>query len=109
MFRYGLSSLAGLPPIHRLEVGDLSPSISSSIVIGPTHTPEDLVERTWPRMTERPVFARLFAWLILEQQDVTVVITRHPLLETAVRHAHQDGDPDPVVAATAPADDAQPT
>mgnify|MGYP001823170331 CR=1 FL=1 len=60
-------------------------------------------------MTERPVFARLFAWLILEQQDVTVVITRHPLLETAVRHAHQDGDPDPVVAATAPADDAQPT
>jgi len=69
--------------------------------LGPSHTPEELVEHAWPRMAERPVFVRLFAWLILEQQDVSAVMARHPLLERAVRHAHQDGDPDPVVAATA--------
>ena len=65
------------------------------------HTPEEVVEHVWPRMAERPVFARLFAWLILEQQDVSAVMSRHPLLERVIRQAHQDGDPDPTAAATA--------
>ena len=69
--------------------------------LSPSHTPEEVVEHAWPRMAERPVFARLFAWLILEQQDVSAVMTRHPLLESVVRKAHQDGDPDPIAAATA--------
>lgn len=69
--------------------------------LSPSHTPEELVEHAWPRLARRPVFARLFAWLILEQQDVSAVMTQHPLLDSAIRQANEAGDPDPIAAATA--------
>ncbi len=68
--------------------------------IDPDYTPEELAQHAWTRMTERPVFARLFAWLILEQQDVTALMSRHPFMSSAIQQASKSGDPDPFAAAT---------
>jgi AcrR family transcriptional regulator len=60
-----------------------------------------LAERTWQRMGERPVFARLFTWLVLERRDITEVMTGHPFLQVAAQRATQIDDPDPATAAAA--------
>lgn len=69
--------------------------------LSPEDSPEELAQHVWTRMGERPVFARLFAWLILEQQDVSAVMSRHPFLQVAAQTAIEAGDPDPGAAATA--------
>ena len=60
-----------------------------------------LAERAWRRMDERPVFARLFTWLVLERRDITQVMTGHPFLEVAAQRAAQAGDPNPRTTAAA--------
>ena len=60
-----------------------------------------LAERAWQRMGERPVFARLFTWLVLERRDVTEVMAGHPLLQVVAQRAANSDDPDPGTAAAA--------
>jgi len=69
--------------------------------LNPDYSPEELAQHAWTRMRERPVFARLFAWLVLERQDVSAVMSRHPFLQNAAQTATDNGDPDPIAAATA--------
>lgn len=69
--------------------------------LSPEDSPEELAQHAWTRMSERPVFARLFAWLILERQDVSAVMARHPFLQQAAQTAIGAGDTDPGTAATA--------
>ncbi len=69
--------------------------------IDPDYTPEELAQHAWTRMAERPVFAHLFAWLILEKQDVTALMSRYPFMRGAIQQASKSGDPDPAAAATA--------
>lgn len=60
-----------------------------------------LAERAWQRMDERPIFARLFTWLVLERRDLTQVMTGHPFLQVAAQRAAQAGDPNPRTTAAA--------
>lgn len=64
-------------------------------------TPSDIARQAWRRMAERPVFARLFTWMILERGDVTEVMSGHPFLEILEQHATSMGDADPRSAAAA--------
>jgi len=68
---------------------------------GPDDTPKQMARLAWKRMGERPVFGRLFAWLVLERRDVTDAMSGHPFLRNAAQHAKQEGDPDPTSAAAA--------
>jgi len=60
-----------------------------------------LAERAWQRMGERPVFARLFTWLVLERRDISEVMSGHPFLQLAAQRAAQNDDHDPGTAAAA--------
>jgi len=60
-----------------------------------------LAERAWRRMDERPIFARLFTWLVLERRDITEVMAEHPFLQVVAQHAAHAGDPDPRTTAAA--------
>lgn len=66
-----------------------------------TDTPGDLAGQAWERMAERPVFARLFTWMILERGDITEVMSGHPFLQILGRQAASMGDGDPRSAAAA--------
>jgi AcrR family transcriptional regulator len=60
-----------------------------------------LAQRAWQRMDERPVFARLFTWLVLERRDVTEVMAGHPFLQVAAQRANRIEDPEPATAGAA--------
>ena len=66
-----------------------------------TDSPDHLARLAWNRMAERPVFAKLFTWLLLEGGDVTEVMSGHPLLQILVQQAESANDPDPKSAAAA--------
>jgi AcrR family transcriptional regulator len=66
-----------------------------------TDSPGDVARRAWLRMAERPVFARLFTWMILEGGDVTEAMSGHPLLQIFGQQAESVGDTDPKSAAAA--------
>lgn len=66
-----------------------------------TDSPGDLARQAWIRMAERPVFARLFTWTVLEGGDVTEVMSGHPLLQILVQQTGSVGDSDPKSAAAA--------
>jgi AcrR family transcriptional regulator len=66
-----------------------------------TDTPGDLTRQAWTRMAERPVFARLLTWMILERGDITEVMSGHPFLQTLGQQAAFLGDADPRSAAAA--------
>ena len=66
-----------------------------------TDTPGDLASRAWQRMAERPVFARLFTWMVLEGFEVTELMSGHPFLQIIAHKAQSAGDPDPGSAAAA--------
>lgn len=66
-----------------------------------TDSPVDAVRQAWERMAERPVFARLFTWMVLEGGDVTEMMSGHPFLQILGQHAESVGDPDPRSAAAA--------
>lgn len=67
----------------------------------PDDTFTELANKAWRRMEERPVFARLVAHLILEQADVTEVMSGHPFARIVVAQSEASGDPDPVAGANA--------
>ncbi len=62
---------------------------------------DDLIRQTWKRMTERPVFARLLTWMILERGDITEVMSGHPFLQILGQRTASIGDADPRSAAAA--------
>jgi AcrR family transcriptional regulator len=64
-------------------------------------TPGDLTRQAWKRMAERPVFARLFTWMILERGDITQAMSGHPFLQILGQQATSMGDADPKSAAAA--------
>jgi AcrR family transcriptional regulator len=66
-----------------------------------TDSPVHAARQAWQRMAERPVFARLFTWLVLEGGDVTEVMSGHPLLRIFGQQAESVGDADPKSAAAA--------
>ena len=66
-----------------------------------TDSPDQLASLAWNRMAERPVFAQLFTWLVLEGGDVTKVMSGHPLLQILVQQAESVNDLDPMSAAAA--------
>ena len=66
-----------------------------------SQSPIVLTTEAWKRMAERPVFARLFAWTLLEGIDVTEVMSRHPFLQILGQQAVSVGDADPKSAAAA--------
>jgi AcrR family transcriptional regulator len=66
-----------------------------------TDSSDDLTRQAWRRMAERPVFARLLTWMILERSDVTEVMSGHPFLQILGRQAASMGDADPRSAAAA--------
>jgi AcrR family transcriptional regulator len=66
-----------------------------------TDTPADITKQAWKRMAERPVFARLLTWMILERGDITEVMIGHPFLQVLGQQAASMGDPDPRSAAAA--------
>jgi AcrR family transcriptional regulator len=66
-----------------------------------TDSPDQLMRLTWDRMAERPVFARLFTWTLLEGGDATEVMSGHPYLQILAQHAASLGDADPRSAAAA--------
>ena len=66
-----------------------------------TNSPADLTRQAWKRMAERPVFARLFTWTLLERGDITEVMSGHPFLQILARQAASQGDTDPKSAAAA--------
>jgi AcrR family transcriptional regulator len=66
-----------------------------------TDSPGDLTRQAWKRMAERPVFARLLTWMILEGGDITEVMTGHPFLQTLGQQTASLGDADPRSAAAA--------
>jgi AcrR family transcriptional regulator len=67
----------------------------------PDEPPEHLAQKVWRRMAERPVFARLLVWFVLEELDVTRAMSGHPFLQTAYRQAELAGDANPPAAAAA--------
>jgi AcrR family transcriptional regulator len=66
-----------------------------------TDSPGDLTRQAWRRMAERPVFARLLTWMVLEGRDITEVMSGHPFLQTLGQQAASLGDADPRSAAAA--------
>ncbi len=66
-----------------------------------TASPDHLTRQVWERMAERPVFARLFTWTLLEGRDVTEIMSGHPLLQILGRQAAAQGDANPQSAAAA--------
>ena len=66
-----------------------------------TDSPSHLARQAWSRMAERPVFARLFTWMVLEGDDVTEVMSGHPFLQILGQQASSVGDADPKSAAAA--------
>jgi AcrR family transcriptional regulator len=68
-----------------------------------TASPDQLIRQAWDRMAERPVFARLFTWTILEGGDVTEVMAGHPFLQILAQKAASLHDADPKNAAAATA------
>ena len=66
-----------------------------------TASPDQLIRQAWDRMAERPVFARLFTWTILEGGDVTEVMAGHPFLQILAQKAASLHDADPKNAAAA--------
>ena len=66
-----------------------------------SESPIALTREAWKRMAERPAFARLFAWTLLEGGDVTEVMSGHPFLQILAQQATSVGDPDPKSAAAA--------
>jgi AcrR family transcriptional regulator len=66
-----------------------------------TDSPGDLTRQAWRRMAERPVFARLLTWMVLEGRDIAEVMSGHPFLQTLGQQAASLGDADPRSAAAA--------
>jgi AcrR family transcriptional regulator len=66
-----------------------------------TDSPVDAARQAWERMAERPVFARLFTWMVLEGGDVTEMMSGHPFLQILGQQAESVGDADPRSAAAA--------
>ena len=66
-----------------------------------TDSPDHLTRQVWERMAERPVFARLFTWTLLEGRDVTEIMSGHPLLQILGQQAAAQGDANPQSAAAA--------
>jgi AcrR family transcriptional regulator len=66
-----------------------------------TDSPDQLIRQAWDRMAERPVFARLFAWTVLEGGDVTQIMAGHPFLQILEQQAASLHDTDPKSAAAA--------
>jgi len=66
-----------------------------------SESPIVLTREAWKRMAERPAFARLFAWTLLEGGDVTEVMSGHPFLQVLAQQATSVGDADPKSAAAA--------
>ena len=66
-----------------------------------TDSTDHLTRQVWERMAERPVFARLFTWTLLEGRDVTEIMSGHPLLQILGQQAAAQGDPNPHSAAAA--------
>jgi AcrR family transcriptional regulator len=66
-----------------------------------SESPTVLTREAWKRMAERPAFARLFAWTLLEGGDVTEIMSGHPFLEVLAQQAASVGDADPKSAAAA--------
>ena len=66
-----------------------------------SQSPIVLTREAWKRMAERPVFARLLTWTLLEGTDVTQVMSRHPFLQILGQQAVSVGDADPQSAAAA--------
>jgi len=60
-----------------------------------------LTREAWKRMADRPAFARLFAWILLEGGDVTEIMSGHPFLQVLAQQAASIGDADPNGAAAA--------
>jgi AcrR family transcriptional regulator len=66
-----------------------------------TGSPDHVIRQTWDRMADRPVFARLFTWTLLEGGDVTEIMSGHPFLQILGQQAASVGDADPKSAAAA--------
>ena len=66
-----------------------------------TDSPDHLTRQVWERMAERPVFARLFTWTLLEGRDVTEIMSGHPLLQILGQQAAAGGDANPQSASAA--------
>jgi len=64
-------------------------------------SPAHAARQAWKRMAERPVFARLFTWMVLEGGDVTEAMSGHPFLQILGQQVESVGDPDPKSAAAA--------
>jgi AcrR family transcriptional regulator len=71
--------------------------IATDVTLGtdPGDRPADVLREIWARLRKRPAFARLIVTLILEDMDVSAVMSGHPLIERTVTRAVEAGDPDP--------------
>ena len=69
--------------------------------LDPSASPAELTRQAWKRMAERPVFARLFTWMLLERRDIAEVMTGHPFLQVLGQSAVSLDDVDPKTAAAA--------
>ena len=66
-----------------------------------TGSTDQLIRQVWDRMAERPVFARLFTWTLLEGGNVTEIMAGHPFLQVLAQQAASKNDTDPKSAAAA--------
>jgi AcrR family transcriptional regulator len=66
-----------------------------------TDSLDHVLRQTRDRMTERPVFARLFTWMLLEGGDATEIMSGHPFLQILGQQSAFVGDADPKSAAAA--------
>jgi len=69
--------------------------------LGATDSLDHVLRHTRDRMAERPVFARLFTWTLLEGGDATEIMSGHPFLQILGQQAAALGDADPKGAAAA--------
>lgn len=58
-------------------------------------SPSAALRQLWRRLDERPAFARIIVWYILEGRDVSALMSGHPLIARVAARAAEDGHGDP--------------
>jgi AcrR family transcriptional regulator len=58
-------------------------------------SPPAALRQLWRRLDERPAFARIIVWYVLEGRDVSALMSNHPLIARVAARAAEDGIGDP--------------
>jgi hypothetical protein len=58
-------------------------------------SPSAALRQLWRRLDERPAFARIIVWYVLEGRDVSALMSNHPLIARVAARAAEDGIGDP--------------